>query len=109
VHTVFENVAQKYDLMNDLMSGGVHRLWKDHFVKSTNPQPGWNIIDVAGGTGDIAFRLAQNVAEKSAVQTDLTVYDINQVTRLLIVFLFRSSFRRCWMLANTELKRSIRL
>lgn len=75
-------MAQKYDLMNDLMSGGVHRLWKDHFVQSINPQPGSSIIDVAGGTGDIAFRLAGNVADKSAVQTDITVYDINQVVQM---------------------------
>lgn len=87
MHTVFENVAQKYDLMNDLMSGGVHRLWKDHFVQTINPQPGSNIIDVAGGTGDIAFRLAQSVAEKSAVPTDITVYDINQVSWLFFILL----------------------
>lgn len=75
-------MAQKYDLMNDLMSGGVHRLWKDHFVQSIDPQPGWKIIDVAGGTGDIAFRLAQHVSNKSAARADITVSDINQVNIL---------------------------
>lgn len=52
VHHVFENVARKYDLMNDAMSVGVHRLWKDYFVKKMTPfSPGTKIIDVAGGTG----------------------------------------------------------
>lgn len=52
VHQVFENVASKYDLMNDVMSVGIHRVWKDYFVKKIFPlRPGANIIDVAGGTG----------------------------------------------------------
>ena len=58
VREVFTSVAGKYDLMNDLMSAGVHRLWKDAMVEWLNPRPGWNVIDVAGGTGDIAFRIA---------------------------------------------------
>ena len=58
VREVFSSVAGKYDLMNDLMSGGVHRLWKDAMVEWLNPQPGWRVLDVAGGTGDIAFRIA---------------------------------------------------
>eukprot|EP00123_Amoebidium_parasiticum_P012781 comp21571_c0_seq1/m.30140 comp21571_c0_seq1/g.30140 ORF comp21571_c0_seq1/g.30140 comp21571_c0_seq1/m.30140 type:complete len:316 (-) comp21571_c0_seq1:249-1196(-) len=56
VGQVFHSVAQSYDLMNDLMSGGVHRLWKDYFVQKLGPLPGTKILDVAGGTGDIAFR-----------------------------------------------------
>ena len=51
VYSVFHNVAEKYDLMNDVMSAGVHRLWKDHFVARLGPMPGTQIIDVAGGTG----------------------------------------------------------
>lgn len=51
VHGVFENVATKYDLMNDLMSIGIHRLWKDIYVETVNPIPGSKILDVAGGTG----------------------------------------------------------
>lgn len=52
VHEVFKNVASKYDLMNDMMSVGIHRLWKDHFVRKMCPlHPGTKIIDVAGGTG----------------------------------------------------------
>jgi demethylmenaquinone methyltransferase/2-methoxy-6-polyprenyl-1,4-benzoquinol methylase len=59
VRGVFSSVARRYDLMNDLMSGGVHRFWKDAMVEWLNPQPGQCIADVAGGTGDIAFRVAE--------------------------------------------------
>ena len=48
---VFHNVADKYDLMNDAMSAGVHRIWKDHFVEQLCPDPGTKLLDVAGGTG----------------------------------------------------------
>src|SRR5579883_3068097 len=57
VKAVFERVAGRYDLMNDLMSGGIHRLWKDAMVDWLAPRPGQRLLDVAGGTGDIAFRL----------------------------------------------------
>lgn len=58
VHHVFGNVARKYDLMNDAMSAGVHRLWKDYFVRKMTPfSPGTNIIDVAGGTGMKTYSL----------------------------------------------------
>ena len=49
-------VAKQYDVMNDVMSAGVHRVWKEQFVAALNPQPGMKLLDVAGGTGDIAFR-----------------------------------------------------
>jgi demethylmenaquinone methyltransferase/2-methoxy-6-polyprenyl-1,4-benzoquinol methylase len=71
VGAVFSGVAQKYDVMNDAMSGGMHRLWKNRFVERVKPQPGEAILDMAGGTGDIAFRLADGGAE-------VTVADINQ-------------------------------
>lgn len=71
VGAVFSSVARKYDVMNDAMSGGMHRLWKDRFVRRVKPQPGEAILDMAGGTGDIAFRMA---ARGAAV----TVSDINQ-------------------------------
>ncbi|HUO22944.1 MAG TPA: class I SAM-dependent methyltransferase [Caulobacteraceae bacterium] len=58
VRGVFDKVASRYDLMNDLMSGGVHRLWKDMTSARLNPQPGETILDVAGGTGDMARRFA---------------------------------------------------
>jgi demethylmenaquinone methyltransferase/2-methoxy-6-polyprenyl-1,4-benzoquinol methylase len=67
---VFTSVARSYDLMNDLMSGGMHRLWKNRFVAKVKPRPGERILDMAGGTGDIAFRMA---AKGAAV----TVGDIN--------------------------------
>jgi demethylmenaquinone methyltransferase/2-methoxy-6-polyprenyl-1,4-benzoquinol methylase len=67
---VFTSVARSYDLMNDLMSGGMHRLWKNRFVAKVKPRPGEQILDMAGGTGDIAFRMAA----KGAL---ITVSDIN--------------------------------
>src|ERR1700691_437310 len=59
VRGVFDRVARRYDLMNDLMSAGVHRLWKDAVAARLNPQPGELIIDCAGGTGDLAGRFAR--------------------------------------------------
>lgn len=53
VHEVFANVAGRYDLMNDAMSMGVHRVWKNYFVHRLNPQPDWKHLDVAGGTGTL--------------------------------------------------------
>ena len=54
VRRVFDAVAPRYDLMNDLMSAGVHRLWKAEMIRRLNPRPGQLLLDVAGGTGDIA-------------------------------------------------------
>ena len=59
VGEVFSSVARRYDLMNDLMSGGMHRLWKDRFVARVKPRRGEQILDMAGGTGDVAFRTGQ--------------------------------------------------
>jgi demethylmenaquinone methyltransferase/2-methoxy-6-polyprenyl-1,4-benzoquinol methylase len=70
VGAVFSSVARRYDLMNDLMSGGLHRPWKDLFVRRVRPRRGEAIIDMAGGTGDVAFRLARRGAR-------VTVADIN--------------------------------
>jgi demethylmenaquinone methyltransferase / 2-methoxy-6-polyprenyl-1,4-benzoquinol methylase len=70
VGEVFSHVARKYDIMNDAMSGGMHRLWKDQFVRRVKPQAGEDILDMAGGTGDVAFRM-----EKSGAH--ITVADIN--------------------------------
>ncbi len=71
VGSVFSSVARKYDVMNDAMSGGMHRLWKDRFVRRVKPRPDEAILDMAGGTGDIAFRMAARGAR-------VTVSDINQ-------------------------------
>jgi len=75
VDSVFHRVAGRYDLMNDLMSGGLHRLWKDGMVTWLNPpkRPGWRSLDVAGGTGDVAFR----IIEASDGNAHTTVLDIN--------------------------------
>jgi len=70
VGRVFSSVARRYDVMNDLMSAGLHRLWKDRFVARVKPRPGEDILDMAGGTGDVAFRMARRGA-------DVTVADIN--------------------------------
>jgi demethylmenaquinone methyltransferase/2-methoxy-6-polyprenyl-1,4-benzoquinol methylase len=77
VREVFSSVAGKYDLMNDLMSAGIHRLWKDALVEWLNPRPGWNVLDVAGGTGDIAFRIAER-ARAHGGEARITVCDINK-------------------------------
>ncbi len=74
VHGVFASVASRYDLMNDLMSGGVHRLWKDALIDWLAPRPGMHLLDVAGGTGDIAFRFLNRVKG----QGQATVCDMTQ-------------------------------
>jgi demethylmenaquinone methyltransferase/2-methoxy-6-polyprenyl-1,4-benzoquinol methylase len=92
VDGVFRSVANRYDLMNDLMSGGLHRAWKDALVTAVNPPPkgrpgrpddkgerAFAVLDIAGGTGDIVFR----IAEAAGRGTRLTVADIN--TEMLAV------------------------
>lgn len=59
MHEVFETVADKYDLMNDVMSAGVHRLWKDIFMQRLAPTPGTKLLDMAGGTGE--FQLLKSI------------------------------------------------
>jgi demethylmenaquinone methyltransferase / 2-methoxy-6-polyprenyl-1,4-benzoquinol methylase len=73
VGRVFSSVAGNYDIMNDLMSGGLHRLWKDTLVRHMNPKAGHKILDVAGGTGDIALRCHRKTKGKA----DIVVCDIN--------------------------------
>jgi demethylmenaquinone methyltransferase/2-methoxy-6-polyprenyl-1,4-benzoquinol methylase len=94
---VFSSVAQRYDLMNDAMSGGMHRLWKDRFVRRVKPRTGEQILDMAGGTGDIAFRLASAGAS-------VTVADINPA--MLEVGMDRAQKRGIsglvWSEANAE-------
>ncbi|MES2056718.1 MAG: class I SAM-dependent methyltransferase [Pseudomonadota bacterium] len=94
---VFTSVASKYDLMNDAMSGGMHRLWKDRFVRRVKPREDEQILDMAGGTGDIAFRLAAGGAA-------VTVADINPA--MLEVGMERAAKRGIdglvWTEANAE-------
>ncbi len=97
VGDVFSSVAKSYDLMNDAMSGGMHRLWKDRFVRRVAPRSGEQILDMAGGTGDIAFRLAGSGAA-------VTVADIN--ADMLAVGMNRAHKRGVdglvWTEANAE-------
>ena len=76
VKNIFSNVAKKYDLMNDLMSAGTHRLWKNSMIKHIDFFDNIKIIDVAGGTGDIAFRIAKTAQEKN-LNYQIEVVDIN--------------------------------
>ena len=72
VRGVFDSVATRYDLMNDLMSGGLHRLWKRYTIMVANPQPGQRVLDIAGGTGDLALAFAKKVgASGEVVHTDI--------------------------------------
>ena len=76
VDDVFHSVARRYDLMNDLMSGGLHRAWKDALVTAVNPPKSgreFTVLDLAGGTGDVAFRIAQG----GGAGTRVIVCDIN--------------------------------
>ena len=97
VGEVFASVAGRYDLMNDAMSGGMHRLWKDRFVRRVKPRAGEQVLDMAGGTGDIAFRLARSGAS-------VTVADINPA--MLEVGMERAQQRGIdglvWTEANAE-------
>jgi demethylmenaquinone methyltransferase / 2-methoxy-6-polyprenyl-1,4-benzoquinol methylase len=83
VKGVFASVASKYDLMNDLMSAGVHRVWKANMIAWLNPQPGETLIDVAGGTGDIGrafLKRANEVARRRSLKADTIAFvsDINE-------------------------------
>jgi demethylmenaquinone methyltransferase/2-methoxy-6-polyprenyl-1,4-benzoquinol methylase len=97
VGAVFSSVARRYDIMNDAMSAGLHRRWKDRFVRRVKPRPGEEILDMAGGTGDIAFRLA-------AAGARVTVADINP--DMLAVGMDRAGARGLdglvWTEANAE-------
>ena len=97
VGAVFSSVARDYDRMNDAMSGGMHRLWKDRFVRRVKPRADEDILDMAGGTGDIAFRMAARGAR-------VTVADIN--ADMLDVGLERAAQRGIdglvWTVQNAE-------
>jgi 2-methoxy-6-polyprenyl-1,4-benzoquinol methylase len=83
VRGVFSSVASSYDVMNDAMSLGIHRLWKDSLISTLDPggrgREGWNCLDVAGGTGDIAMRILDHAREKHADRDiKVNVLDINK-------------------------------
>lgn len=72
VQGVFNSVASKYDVMNDVMSVGIHRIWKDAMMDWLAPRPGQRLLDVAGGTGDISFRFLKRAGQGHATVLDLT-------------------------------------
>ncbi|GAA5074982.1 bifunctional demethylmenaquinone methyltransferase/2-methoxy-6-polyprenyl-1,4-benzoquinol methylase UbiE [Roseibacterium beibuensis] len=72
VHGVFTNVASKYDIMNDVMSVGIHRIWKDAMMDWLTPRDGQHLLDVAGGTGDIAFRFLERAPMAQCTVLDMT-------------------------------------
>lgn len=79
VRGVFDSVAPQYDSMNDLMSFGLHRVWKSALIDQLCPRPGMHLLDVAGGTGDIATRFLDAIADKDPAKTGhVTVCDVNQ-------------------------------
>ncbi|XP_063708318.1 2-methoxy-6-polyprenyl-1,4-benzoquinol methylase, mitochondrial [Culicoides brevitarsis] len=82
VYKVFADVAANYDLMNDAMSFGIHRMWKDIFIQRLGPTMGTHLLDMAGGTGDISFRFAnylKSVHNKSVSPlSQVTIADINE-------------------------------
>ncbi len=72
VRSVFDSVAPKYDVMNDLMSAGLHRIWKRYTITVANPQPGQQVLDIAGGTGDLSRSFARRVGPTGrVVHTDI--------------------------------------
>lgn len=86
VKDVFKNVATSYDIMNDAMSIGIHRLWKDFFIEKLAPTHGSHFLDMAGGTGDIAFRIVRYLINQNNThlgtmnknKSTITIADINQ-------------------------------
>ncbi len=81
VRGVFSSVAARYDVMNDLMSAGIHRLWKDAMVSWLAPRPGLRLLDLAGGTGDIAFRVLDRAPNAAVTVCDLTAAMLEEGAR----------------------------
>jgi len=101
VRAVFDSVANKYDLMNDLMSGGAHRLWKHFTLSQAGLRPGQCALDVAGGTGDLTIGMAKQVGEKGLViHTDINEAMLSNGRDRLIDKGVMSNVR--WSLANAE-------
>ncbi|KAL9023714.1 MAG: hypothetical protein Q9196_007025, partial [Gyalolechia fulgens] len=118
VSTVFSSVATSYDTMNDLMSLGIHRLWKDHFVRSLNPgsppptnhqrRTPWTMLDVAGGTGDIAFRLLDHSTlingdhDSKVIVSDINPSMLSEGQKRALQTPYAHSPRLEWLEANAE-------
>jgi len=97
VGEVFSSVARRYDMMNDLMSGGMHRLWKDRFVNRVKPRPGEDILDMAGGTGDVAFRMARRGAHVTVADINADMLDVGRQRADA-----RGLIRLAWKVENAE-------
>ncbi|OXU25446.1 hypothetical protein TSAR_011430 [Trichomalopsis sarcophagae] len=112
VYSVFENVANSYDQMNDAMSFGIHRIWKDQFIQRLDPEHGTRLLDCAGGTGDITFRYLtylKNKCNPKAIKSHVTVCDINanmldvgQVRAKRQGFTVENGYDIAWQQANAE-------
>jgi len=105
VRGVFDRSARKYDLMNDLMSLGIHRAWKDMTIERANPQPGQKLIDVAGGTGDLARAFVAKAEERRKVRggpsASAVVTDINE--QMLLAGIKRGNAEQLtWAVGNAE-------
>jgi demethylmenaquinone methyltransferase / 2-methoxy-6-polyprenyl-1,4-benzoquinol methylase len=105
VRGVFDRSARKYDLMNDLMSLGIHRAWKDMTIERANPQPGHKLIDVAGGTGDLArafvAKAEQRRKKRGGNPATAIVTDINE--QMLLAGLRRGDAEQLtWAVGNAE-------
>ena len=85
VRGVFDSVAQRYDIMNDLMSAGLHRLWKRHTIDQAAVRPGHHVLDLAGGTGDLAIRFARQVGPTGhVVLADINAAMLREGRRRLV-------------------------
>ncbi|KAL8931491.1 MAG: hypothetical protein Q9216_007182, partial [Gyalolechia sp. 2 TL-2023] len=121
VSSVFSSVATSYDTMNDLMSLGIHRLWKDHFVRSLNPgspppstpspsdsRKPWTMLDIAGGTGDIAFRLLDHSTlingdrESKVIVSDINPSMLSEGKKRALSTAYADSPRLEWLEADAE-------
>lgn len=98
---LFGRVAPSYDIMNDVMSGGLHRLWKDSLIRIIRPKKDWDYLDLAGGTGDIAFRLREKIGDGSRITiADLTPEMLEEGRKRAIDKGWLNEFT--WVEANVE-------
>jgi demethylmenaquinone methyltransferase / 2-methoxy-6-polyprenyl-1,4-benzoquinol methylase len=84
VQGVFTSVASKYDIMNDLMSGGIHRLWKESMIDWLLPRQGQQFLDVAGGTGDIAFKIAERLSSQEPKEDQPSMIHVCDLTASML-------------------------
>lgn len=101
VENLFGRVAKSYDVMNDVMSVGLHRLWKDSLIRQIRPRPQWRYLDLAGGTGDIAFRIREKTGPEASITiADLTPAMLEEGKKRAIDKGWLNGFD--WVVANAE-------